>query len=256
VLEQVRFVLVRPQHAGNVGSAARALKNLGFSRLELVDPACDPHGPDARRLAVDARDLLERVRIHDDVDRALEGAGTVVGTTRRLGKHRQPHFPLHEVADRLVAAAQAGQLAVLFGREDHGLTDRELDRCTDLVYLPSSEAYPSFNLSQAVLLVAYQLRLSAGAPEHEAPELPLADHAQREGMYRHLEQAFVAIGFLSRDTREVIMRRFRRVLGRAALTREEAKMFRGVARQALWVAREAGLDVPPEEPPDPGSTEE
>jgi TrmH family RNA methyltransferase len=247
VLDRVRFVLVGTQHGGNVGSAARALKNLGFRRLELVRPECDPTGEDARKMAVDARDVLEQARIHDDLDRALGGATTVVATTRRLGKHRQPHHALHAVADRLIARARAGgELAFLFGREDSGLTDQELDRATDLVYLPSSTAYPSFNLSQAVLLVGYQLLLASGAPEHEPPEVRPAGHAEREAMYRHLERAFVAIGFLSRDTQDVIMRRFRRALGRAEMTREEVKMLRGVARQTLWAARQAGLSLPPE----------
>ncbi|HXV75951.1 MAG TPA: RNA methyltransferase [Candidatus Polarisedimenticolaceae bacterium] len=251
MFDRVRFVLVQPQNAGNVGSAARALKNLGFSRLELVDPACDPRSDEARRMAVDAGDLLDRIRIHPDLDRALTEATTVVGTTRRLGKHRRPHLALHEASDRLVALARAGQLAVLFGREDHGLSDRELDRCTDLVYLPSSREYPSFNLAQAVLLVAYQLLLSDGAPPYGAGEAPPADHARREAMLQHLERAFLAIGFLGRDTREVVMRRLRRALGRAALTREEVKLLRGVARQTLWAARKAGLDVPPGDGPEP-----
>jgi len=250
VFDRVRFVLVHPQSGGNVGSAARAIKNLGFSRLDLVEPECEHLGGEARMLSVDARDVLERARVHDDLDAALAGSTAVVGTTRRVGRHRRPHWRLDAVAPRLAALAGKGELAVVFGREDSGLTDEELDRCTHLVYLPSADRYPSFNLAQAVLLVAYELRMAAiGDAERETVGTP-AVHAEREEMYRHLEQALVTIGFLSRDTREVMMRRFRRILGRAEVSREEVKMFRGVARQTLWVAREAGLSIPEEYVPD------
>ena len=194
-------------------------------------------------MSVDARDLLERAKVHATLDEALAGSSAVVGTTRRVGRHRRPHWRLDALAPRLVRLASEGNLAVVFGREDSGLTDGELDRCTHLVYLPSADQYPSINLAQAVMLMAYELRMAAiGTAERESVGTP-AVHGEREAMYAHLEQALVTIGFLSRDTREVIMRRFRRILGRAELSGEEVKMFRGVARQTLWVAREAGLSV-------------
>ncbi len=151
--DRVRFVLVRPRSPGNVGSAARALKNLGFSRLSVVAPRCDPRGVEARTLAVDAVDLLERMEIHADLDAALAGAATVVGTSRRMGKHRCPHYRLDQLADELAGLADRGDVAFVFGREDHGLSDAELDRCTQLVYFPASDVYPSFNLAQSVLLM-------------------------------------------------------------------------------------------------------
>jgi TrmH family RNA methyltransferase len=159
------------------------------------------------------------------------------------------------LAGRLVRLAGEGELAVVFGREDSGLTDDELDRCTHLVYLPSADPYPSINLAQSVMLVAYTLRMaSLGAPERESVGTP-AVHHEREEMYSHLSRALLAIGFLTPDTREVMMRRFRRIFGRAELSREEVKMLRGVARQTLWLAGRAGLPVPPEIAP-AGSHEE
>lgn len=244
--ERVRFVLVHPQQGGNVGSTARAIKNFGFSRLDLVAPECDPLGREARMMSVDARDVLERATIHDSLDDALEEASTVVGTTRRVGRQRRPHWRMDALASRLVRLAGDGELAVVFGREDSGLTDGELDRCTHLVYLPSADRYPSINLAQSVMLVAYTLHMaSLGAAERESVGTPAA-HREREDMYGHLARALLAIGFLTPDTREVMMRRFRRIFGRAELSREEVKMLRGVARQTLWLARQAGLPVPPE----------
>jgi tRNA/rRNA methyltransferase len=240
--EVVRFVLVEPRGAANVGSVARALMNLGFSRLTLVCPGCDHLGEPARMMAVDARGILEQAEVHADLGSALEGARTVVGTSRRTGKHRQPHRSIDDFAGELARLSTVGETALVFGREDSGLTDSELDLCTHLVFLDSSQEYPSFNLAQAVLLVAHELRRAGqgevtDAPGDEPGEL-LADHAAREAMYGHLHQALVAIGFLHEDSEEQIMRRFRRLFGRANLSVREANMLRGVARQILWATRQ------------------
>lgn len=247
---RVRFLLVEPLSAGNVGAAARALKNLGFRDLGVVAPACDPRGKEARAMAVDAADLLDELEVFEHLDAALEGARAVVGTSRRTGKQRRPHFRLDEFATDLARLASAGELAILFGRETHGLTDAELDRCTHLVRFLASEEYPSFNLAQSVLVVAYELRraLASDSGGAEAPE-PAADHAAREAMYGHLEEALLAAGHLHEDTAEGQMRRIRRILGRANLTEGDTKVFRGIARQILWLSRSARL-----EPPDPCDT--
>jgi TrmH family RNA methyltransferase len=239
---EVRFVLVGPQTAGNVGAAARALKNLGFERLVVVAPECDIASTEARRMAVDAADLLERAAVAGTLDEALAGAGTAVGTSRRVGKYRKPHYRLELFSQELAGLAQAGELAVVFGREDSGLTDQELDRCTHLVCLPAAEAYPSFNLAQSVLLVAYELRRVEVMERAEPPQVVPASHESREAMYRHVERALRAIGFLAPETSETMMRRLRRLYGRAGVTDEEVQILRGVAHQTLWAARQAGLE--------------
>jgi len=243
---RVRFVLVQPRSPGNVGSAARACKNLGFHRLLTVQPRCDPRDEQARMMAVDARELLDRLEIHDNLDDALKGAATVVGTSRRIGKHRRPHYRLDRWARELAGLVGRGELAVVFGREDHGLSDTELDLCTHLVHLPAADEYPSFNLAQAVLLVAYELRLALLSEDEPADPLgPPAEHTDREGMYRHLERALQTIGYLHEDSVEPIMRRLRRLMGRASMTEREVAMLRGMARQILWVADRAGLPTVP-----------
>lgn len=235
----VRFVLVEPMTGGNAGSAARAVKNLGFSRLVLVRPHFDRRDSEARMMAVDAADVLERAELCRDLDAALAGARSVVGTTARTGKYRRPHYRLDLFSAQLARLAAVGELAVVFGREDSGLTDRELDRCTHLVHLPAADAYPSFNLAQAVLLVAYELRRSLGSSLPAESLEPPAAHEEREGMYRHLAQALLAIGFLQEDTVESMMRRLRRLFGRATPTADEVTILRGVARQMLWSAEHA-----------------
>jgi tRNA/rRNA methyltransferase len=248
--DRMRFVLAGTQSSGNVGSAARAIKNFGFARLEVAAPACDPLDDRARRMAVDARDVLEAVRVWPSLDAALAGAGTVVGLSRRTGKHRRPHHRLDEISSEIVRAAGAGAVALVFGPEDRGLRDDELDRCTHLVHVPTSVEFGSLNVAQAVLLAAYELRRVSRFDGLAATEPipPPASHADREAMYQHLEHALGAIGFFTRDTREVLMRRLRRALGRAALTAEEVRLVRGVARQMQWIADRAG-SVPAERDP-------
>ena len=240
----VRFVLVEPQSAGNVGAAARALKNLGFAELHLVAPQCDPRSGEARALAVDAGNILDAARVHGTLDEALAGALTVVGTSARTGKQRRPHHRLDTFGADLARLAEAGPLAAVFGREAHGLSDAELDRCTHLVHFAASSDYPSFNLAQSVLLVAYTLRLALEAPPKPLEEDAPADHGSREAMFAHLEAALRAIGYLHEDTAEPMMRRLRRFFGRAETTAGEAALFRGIARQTLWAARQANLPVP------------
>ena len=235
----MRFVLIEPQRGGNVGSAARALKNLGYRRLDLVRPACEPLGAEARRMAVAADDVLEQAGVHDSLDTALLGCRTVVGTTARGGKQRKPHLRIDCWAAEASQQADPGETALVFGREDHGLEDRDLDRCTHLVYLPADPAYTSFNLAQAVLLVAWELRrVDLGpAPVGDAP----ATDAAREAFYQHFEQALRRIGFVSDQTAPSIMRRLRRVYGRAGVSEEELATLRGLARQILWAADKGGL---------------
>ncbi len=243
----VRFVLVEPQSGGNVGAAARALKNLGFARMVLVRPGCDPLGAEARRMAVEAADLLHAALSVDDLGAALDGVGTVVGTSGRRGKQRRPHHRLDRLAPELARLGPTPDLAIVFGREDHGLTDRDLDRCTHLVHLPASEEYPSFNLAQSVLLCAYELRRAHLDPAPAEGAEPPANHGEREGLYRHLERALLTIGYVHGESVEPIMRRFRRMLGRAEITEDEVRMLRGLARQILWTAERASL--PPVGPP-------
>jgi len=248
-------VLVEPRYGGNVGSAARAIKNFGFARLDLVDPREGPDHDEAIMMAVDAADVLAAAHTHATLDEALSGAATVVGTSRRMGKHRQPHYRLDEAAPTIAGLAARGEIAVLFGREDHGLSDADLDLCTHLVYMPTSPAYPSLNVAQAVAIAAYELRraLDAAAPtveeisrelDDDEASLVLADHAVREAMYEHLDEALYAIGFLKDGQVEGMMRRLRRLLGRTELTVGDVQVIRGIARQILWLAREAKLDLP------------
>ena len=242
----IRFVFVEPRYGGNVGSAARVLKNFGFDRLDVVAPREGADHEEAVRMAVDAADVLARARTHVTLDEALDGAATVVGTSRRMGKHRQPHHRIDALAPLLPGLAARGEVALVFGREDHGLSDADLDRCTHLVYVPTGEAYPALNVAQTIAIVAYEVRcaLDAALPTvFDSEDEALVDHAGREAMYEHLEEALLAIGFLKLGQLEGMMRRLRRILSRAELSAGDVDVVRGIARQILWLARQARLDL-------------
>ena len=243
----IRFVFVEPRYGGNVGAAARVLKNFGFSRLAVVDPREGTDHEQAIRMAVDAVDILASAATYATLDDALATAATVIGTSRRMGKHRQPHHRLDDLAPVAAGLAARGEVAILFGREDHGLADADLDRCTHLAYIPTAPAYPALNVAQTVAIAAYELRraLDAGAPPPLDPEdEALADHDVREAMYAHLEEALLTIGFLKTGQLEGMMRRLRRILSRAELTAGDIDVVRGISRQILWLARQARLPHP------------
>jgi tRNA/rRNA methyltransferase len=244
--QRTRFVLVSPRYGGNVGSAARVLKNFGFGRLDVVAPREGPDHEEAIRMAVDAGDVLAAARTHASLDEALEGAATVVGTSRRMGKHRQPHEPVDALAPLIAGLASRGDVALVFGREDHGLSDADLDRCTHLAYVPTNSAYPALNVAQTIAIVAYELRRALdaeGPPSIDPEDEALVDHAGREAMYAHLEEALLAIGFLKTGQLEGMMRRLRRILSRAELSAGDVDVVRGIARQILWLAKQARVDL-------------
>ena len=242
----IRFVFVEPRYGGNVGAAARVLKNFGFGRLDVVAPREGTDHEEAVRMAVDAADILRAALTHGTLDEALLGAATVVGASRRMGKHRQPHHRLDELAPLLPGLALRGEVALVFGREDHGLSDADLDRCTHLIYVPTDAAYPALNVAQTIAIVAYELRTALDAATSEASdpdEEALVDHAGREAMYAHFEEALLAIGFLKLGQLEGMMRRLRRILSRAELTAGDVDVVRGISRQILWLAKQARLDL-------------
>ena len=156
------FVLYRPQSAGNIGAAARALKNMGFDDLRLVGlgPLNDR---EAVKMAVHADDILANATVYPDLAAAIADCSIAVGTTSRRGGYRSRATPLRPAAAELDALADSNKIAIVFGREDRGLTNRELKLCHRLVTIPTAPEYPSLNLAQAVMVVAYELMMAATA---------------------------------------------------------------------------------------------
>jgi tRNA/rRNA methyltransferase len=234
VLGNFAFVLVRPLKPGNVGAAARALKNMGLADLRLVAPRADAGGRAAAAMAVHAGDLLRGARRYDGLAEALADRTLAVGTTCRPGLYRSGVVGLREAAAQLVAEAAANRVAIIFGPEDTGLINRELKLCQRLVTIPTAAEYPSLNLAQAVMLVAYELLIATGTARELPAAEPRAPTAAVDAMMERLSEALVSIGFLPADNPEHIMFALRAVVGRAGIGVRELDILSGIARQIRW----------------------
>lgn len=239
MLHDIRIVLVRPEHGGNVGGAARALKNMGLRELVLVQPAAFD-ADEAQRLAHGAEDVLHGAPHLATLQEALADCRWSVGTTRRRGRHRLPHYTPRSFARGVVDAPSRRPLAIVFGPEKDGLTDADLSLCHERLSIPSTEAHPSLNLAQAVLVVCYELFVQASQVVEEPsvePTASLATGAECEAMYAHLEEVLREVGFVHPHTVAHQMRAFRQLLSRARLEPADVSLLRGLWRQTLWATR-------------------
>jgi tRNA/rRNA methyltransferase len=238
-LESIRIVLVRPKNSGNVGSVARAMKNMGLADLRLVAPrGYRPAG--AATMAVHAGDILARAGRYDSLGEAIADCAWVLGTTCRPGPYRSRPLTPREAAAELLAVAAADPTALVFGPEDHGLSNEELKLCNELMTIPADSAYPSLNLAQAVLVCAYELFLARHPARATGPTLATSERLER--MYAQLRRALLRIGFLHGANPDHIMFTLRRVFGRARLDAREVAIWLGIARQIEWFA-ESGRAV-------------
>jgi len=237
--EHISIILVEPQSPGNIGMVCRAMKNMGLSQLRLIK-GCDRFQPESLKFAVAARDLLERAEVFPDLASALADSTLTVGTTRRHGKYRQEILSPPEVATRL--RDQTGpdcRAAIVFGREDSGLTTDELSLCRWHATIPSADEYGSLNLAQSVLVFCYELG-KAGASPGGGREQQLADSADMESLFGQMGACLLKIGFLNEQNPEHIMRSLRRIFFRAELDSREVAIFRGMMTQIDWAS--SGFD--------------
>lgn len=217
MLDNIRIVLVEPQVPGNVGAAARAIKNMGLSRLVLVAPWFKNH-PQARYMAHGSEDVLDRAVICDDLSEAVADSVLVCGTTQRK-RHNTPFSELRAAAPDILEAASTGPVSILFGREDKGLSNDNLKHCQLLITIPSAPAQPSLNLSQAIMVTAYEL-YTAVRPPHQ-PRLDLAPAAELAEMYDHLERSLTTLGLRQWNEGDNYMKSLRRVFSRTKMERRD-----------------------------------
>ena len=231
-LDNIRIVLVNPKAPGNIGWSARGLKNMGLSRLYLVNPVEYPM-EEVKPFAFGAEDVLKEARVFGSLREALSEARFAVATTRRTGKHRRPSYYLRDGAARVVAAAQTNIVAVVFGGEQSGLSNEEISLCDTIVTIPHESTYPSLNLSHAVTLVCYEIYL-ASQGEPLLPLLDLASREEVEGMLEHVRRALSAMGYEKegeRDVLEIITTSLKRIFGRSGLERRDVNTIRGICRR-------------------------
>ena len=245
-LENIRVVLVGTLYTGNVGSSCRAMANMGIHHLRLAAPNLQNSWDEGERLAVHATDIMHNREEFATFEEAVadcvavvgatagEGCVAVVGTTARGGLDRQHVKAPRGCAADILAIAETGPVALVFGREDKGLLNEEIAQCTHLIRIPVDEGYTSINLSQAVLITAYEFFTATGkyVPPHE--KAPPAPQAQKMQLMKNWSNMLQEIGFMKPEQADHFMQGFHRVFSRGVFTKDDAALMLGVARQAIW----------------------
>ncbi|RSM28532.1 tRNA (cytosine(32)/uridine(32)-2'-O)-methyltransferase TrmJ [Aeromonas salmonicida] len=229
MLDQIRIVLVNTSHTGNMGSAARAMKTMGLTRLVLVDPQTLPDDS-AHALAAGASDVLANARIVSTLDEAIADCGLVIGTSARSRTLSWPMLDPREAGEKAVGEGMKHPVALVFGRERTGLTNDELQKCHYHVAIPANPEYSSLNLAMAVQTICYEVRmcwLQDQAPEVES-EADYPSAHQLEGFYQHLEQTLLKTGFIADDHPGQVMSKLRRLFNRARPEAIELNILRGI----------------------------
>jgi len=245
VPQDIRIVLVETSHPGNIGAAARAMKNMALDQLVLVRPRQFPH-PDATARASGADDVLSRARVVPDLAAAVGDCGLVFATTARERDQNFRVLDARTAAQELVAAAAAQPVAVVFGAERSGLSNEELNTAHALLRIPANPAYAALNLGMAVQIVSYEILCARGesgpSTAHGAQRSePLATATEMERLYVHLAEVLELIDFRDRTQRGThLMNRLRRLLQRALLDAIEANILRGILTAVQQHRRRAG----------------
>lgn len=234
-MSQIKFVLVRTSHPGNIGAAARAIKNMGFSELTLVNPKYFPHD-EATARASGAEDVLDHVELVPDLAAAIADCNLVIGTSARTRALPIPLLNPKEAAGTIATSLQqSGRVAVVFGQERTGLTNEELASCHYHVYIPCNPNFPSLNIAAAVQIIAYEL---FNVINHESMADQLAASqivsvADMERFYQHLEETLIALEFLNPKNPRQLMRKLRRLFNRVAIEQNEMNILRGILTAAI-----------------------
>jgi tRNA/rRNA methyltransferase len=224
----MRVVLVRTSHPGNIGATARAMLTMGIDRLVLVAPRRFPD-PAADARASGATAVLARAMVVESLDAALAGAVLTIGLSARPREFAGQVLPVRAAAERAVAAAPLGDVALVFGTEMSGLSNEDLARCAVVATIPANPGYASLNLAAAVQVAAYELRVAAGrGVVWAAPRFAPASHDEIERLHAHAVRTLAAMRFLDPAMPKRLMPRLRRLFARAGLEREEVNILRGI----------------------------
>ena len=232
-LEAVRVVLVDTSHPGNIGAVARAMWAMGLQRLSLVRPKRFPSA-DATARAAGADALLYHADVCDSLEHALADCAWVVGTSVRSRRLELPRLTPRGFAARAVEEVRRGQVALVFGREQTGLSNQELDQCQAVASVATNPDFNSLNLAAAVQVFTYELQLAfcgcarGSAPGSSDNGAGATTAAELEGLYTHLEQALADIGYYDPQSPKLLMRRLRQFYGRARPDRAELNILRGI----------------------------
>ncbi|MCA1896816.1 tRNA (cytosine(32)/uridine(32)-2'-O)-methyltransferase TrmJ [Shewanella putrefaciens] len=228
MLSNIRVVLVGTSHPGNIGSTARAMKTMGLSTLYLAEPRVEPDGQSIA-LAAGASDILKHLVKVDSLAEAIADCSLVIATSARSRTLDWPMLEPREAGQKLVTESVTGPVAIVFGRENHGLSNEELQQCTYHVAIPANPEYSSLNLAQAVQIICYETRVAhlAGIESAQEPtEYPLA--ADQERFFVHLENTLFSTGFIIKNHPGQVMTKLRRLFSRARIESQEMNILRGI----------------------------
>ncbi|MCX4028528.1 tRNA (cytosine(32)/uridine(32)-2'-O)-methyltransferase TrmJ [Endozoicomonas sp. SM1973] len=233
MLENIRIVLINTFHPGNIGSAARAMKNMGLSQLYLVDPQQFP-ATEATAMAAGAKDVLANVVITETLAEAIQDCSLVIGTSARQRTHSWPMLSARECGEKVITEAPHQPVALVFGRETMGLHNEELQQCNYHAYIPANPEYPVLNLATAVQTISYEIYQAYLAAQQypddqsttNAPAHP--SNQQMEYFYQHLEQVLADTGFILKQHPGQTMLKLRRLFNRARPERQELSILRGI----------------------------
>ncbi|MCH1413816.1 MAG: tRNA (cytosine(32)/uridine(32)-2'-O)-methyltransferase TrmJ [Glaciecola sp.] len=228
MLDNIRIVLVNTSHTGNIGSTARAMKTMGLSDLYLVDPVSAPDGKSSA-LAAGAGDVLANATIVSDLSEAVKDCALIVGTSARSRTLPWPMLTPRECGVKMVQEGQKGPVALVFGRENNGLSNDELQLCHFHVCIPANPEYSSLNLAAAVQTLCYEIRMGYlnldSYPDIES-DYPLSEDLER--FYVHLENTLTKTGFIVKNHPGVVMTKLRRLVNRARPESQELNILRGI----------------------------
>jgi TrmH family RNA methyltransferase len=225
-LDNISIVLVDTKTPANIGSVARAMMNMGFSRLVLVDPPEDKNG-EALKLAAGAHEILDRAEVRGTLKDAVSDQGLVLGASRHKGRRRRNVHTPREMAEQAVPLLERNKVSLVFGNEVNGLESADLALCHELISIPSSEAFSSLNLSHAVMIVMYEFFVAFAAAPSPASTV-LAPDQELEHFYEHLKNTLLDVEFIDDRNREHMMSSLRQLFGRTRLDTREVGILRGI----------------------------
>ncbi|MBN2653684.1 MAG: TrmJ/YjtD family RNA methyltransferase [Nitrospirae bacterium] len=239
--DNITFVLVEPREPGNIGASARAIKNMGFSKMKIVNPP--DLNDEARWLAHNALDVLKSAAIFTDLKSSISDSSIVIGATRRTGKKRGHIISLDDAGQQIADLAERSAISIVFGREDKGLYNDEVDECGFMINIPASIKQPSLNLSHAVLVTAYELsriRRMRNRAKHSRSAVSdqhifgMAPHAELSFLYERISTALKLLGYIPRGDRDLekkIMNNLKHFIGRSGIAEWELNMLHGICTQ-------------------------
>jgi TrmH family RNA methyltransferase len=244
VFSNIFVVLYQPKDPINIGTTLRAMRNMGLSHLRIVEPAAD----DLWRIRVAvprSEPEIQAIQRFSSLAEALHDVQHTVGLTARARKANYSVSSPREAASTLISRAAEGKVALLFGREDSGLPNSALTLCHAYITIPANPDYSSFNLAQAVLIMAYELFLAVREQPVRFSEskrsFPLADSRQLEGMYQQIEETLWGIEFIKTQTSRGIMRSIRHIFSRTELDEREVRILRGIFHEVIKFLRRKGV---------------